>query len=877
MSNVETNVEVPRQDMPDQPPKGTLTKFRTVLTVMVGLLFFALALHFIRRELGDYSISAVIDSVRNIPVQSLIFSLIAMVISFAGISCYDYLALKYIEKDIPLRKTAFASFCAYSISNTLGLSVLTGNAVRYRLYSSWGLGALDVAVIAFVTTAFLFMSGLFVTAVGLILDNDLFDRVFGIPAALAIVIGIVILLGVIGGIAAFVTGPEKRVIRKITVERPPKGRAILQMGVGIVDWIAAAAVLYFLLPVSPDFLFWTFVPVFITAHYLGAMSGLPGGIGVFEAVMLLLVPGGNMVDVAGALVAYRAIYYILPLILSAIMLTGHQALQSKKTLLKGRDRATDFLEVIAPTLYAVLTFVVGAVMLISAATPGLAADLALVAKFVPMSIMNASHLLASAIGTLLLLAAMGLRRRLYNGWVLTVALFTAGAVFTFLKGGDPLGAILMLVLAVCLYVSKDAFYRKGRISQIRLSLPRLGLLLATITFAVWSGFYAYKSTDYSSSLWWDFTLQADASRFLRAMVIVGAILTVYVLWRLLAPPPALKTIDRSDAFLQKVREIILNSEGAGAEVNLALLGDKQFLFSESGKSFIMYGVKGRNWVAMGEPVGLMSERKELLWQFRQLADLWDAWPSFYSVRSDNLADFVDLGLTVQKIGELALVPIEGFTLEGPKRAKFRHARNKGVREGMSFEVVQLAETSPEMLEVEAVSDDWLRDHQGKEKGFSLGRFDAKVLSQQPIALIRREGKIIAFANLWTTPQKSEVSLDLMRYKNIGVNGIMDFLFAEIMVWASAEGYSYFSLGLAPLSGLEAHKLAPLMSKLGAMIFKYGGKIYGFEGLRAFKEKFSPEWEPVYLAAPSQLVMPQALGNLALLSSGGVLGLLQRES
>ena len=435
----------------------------------------------------------------------------------------------------------------------------------------------------------------------------------------------------------------------------------------------------------------------------------------------------------------------------------------------------------------------------------------------------------------------------------------------------------MIGLTGCLYLSREAFYRKGRLRELRLSLPRLGVLLGAGGLALWSGFYAYRNKDYSNDLWWTFALQEDASRFLRAAALVGAMLLVYFLWRLLQPAPAESRPNLSEDVLEKVRAAIAGAEDSTPEANLALIGDKQFLFSDSGQSFIMYGVVGRNWVAMGEPVGLESERKELMWKFRHLADLWDAWPSFYSIRGRHLTDFIDLGLTVQKIGELALVPIEGYTLEGSSKSRFRQTRNRAIRDGCTFEVIYPAADSPEMDRLEIISREWLKAHHGKEKGFSLGRFDRKILDGAPIAIVRKEEQIVAFANLWMTPDKSEVSLDLMRHIDVGVNGLMDFLFAEMMLWGGAQGYQYFSLGLAPLSGLEAHKLAPLMSKIGAMIFKHGGRFYSFAGLRAFKEKFNPEWHPVYLAAPSQLVIPKALGNLTLLNSGGILGLIQREA
>jgi len=869
-------VDVLRPETPGKPAGKLKLSWRTLAIVCLGLLMFGLALTFIRHELKAYSLAKIVESLRTISYGSIGLAIAATLVSFTAISLYDYLALRYTEKKIPLRKTVFASFSAYAISNTIGMSALTGNAVRYRLYSSWGLNALDVAVIAFVTAFFLLISGLSLASFGLLTDKSLFESVFHLPAWVTPVLGIVTGAIVIGGLAFLLTGPETRTVKKITIKKPKAGMALIQWAVGIIDWIATAAVLYFLLPHGPEFSFLTFVPIFVAAHYIGAASGLPGGIGVFEAIFLLMVPAGDEVAVAAGLVAYRVVYYLLPLGISVVMLTVHQAMHSKDELKVGGERATDFLESIAPILYATLAFITGAVMLISAATPNLVEHMDFALRFVPNIALEASHLIASAVGTLLLLTALGLRRRLHNAWRLAVILFVLGAVFTFTKGGDLRGSILMLGLAGCLYISKDAFYRKGKLSQMRLSLPRLGALLGTVGLAIWSGLYAYRHKAYSEELWWNFGVNADASRFLRAAVIVGAILLIYFIWRLLAPAPAIYDPEDSETVLAQVKDIISKAEGATAEANLALIGDKQFIFSDSGQSFIMYGVKGRNWVAMGEPVGLESERKDLMWKFRQLADTWDAWPSFYSVRGEHLTDFVDLGLTVQKIGEMALVPIEGYTLEGSSRSKFRQARNKAIREGCSFEIINPAFGSEDMANLQSVSDDWMRDHQGKEKGFSLGRFDANVLADQPIAVVKKEGKIIAFANLWMTPDKNELSLDLMRYTDVKINGLMDYLFAEIMLWGSAQGYKYFSLGMAPLSGLEAHKLAPLMSKLGAMVFKYGGKIYGFEGLRSFKEKFDPEWEPVYLAAPSQMVMPQALGNLALLSSGGVLGLLQRE-
>jgi phosphatidylglycerol lysyltransferase len=850
-------------------------RWRTALTVGIALVMLAAAVWFIQRELDQTSFAALVPSLKLIQPQAIILAISATVLSYLAISISDYLALTYTDKRLAFRQTAFASACAYAVSNTLGFSAITGNAVRYRLYSTWGLCTLDVAIIAVVTGFVMVMSGLTLSGLGLLLEAELFQPVFHIPTLVAQILGVVALASVICGLVYVTSGPETRLIRQVTVKRPTRRLVGLQWGTGLCDWMLSATVLYALLPSGLQLSLIAFIPIFVAAHYLGAMSGLPGGVGVFEAIILIILPSSLTSEVAAALIAYRAIYYLLPLVLAIITLAIRQAFRSRESLATGGAKATDFAEAIAPTLYSLMTFITGGVMLFSATTPQLAYYFGIVSQYLPAALIEVSHLFASAVGTLLLITAIGLRRRLRNAWVVAISLFVIGAIFTATKGGDPKGSGLMIVLALCLYVSRDAFYRKGHLSQARLSFGRLGAILAVAGFALWTGFYAFRNKAYTQELWWQFGLQDDASRFLRAAALVGAILLVFFIWRLIQPAPRPHQPDSTDDVLVKVKAAIAGADNPVSGSNLALIGDKAFLFSPSGQSFIMYGIKGRNWIAMGEPVGLESERKDLMWSFRQLADNWDAWPSFYAIRGENLTDFVDLGLTVQKIGELALVPIKGYTLEGPEKSRRRQVRNRAIRDGCSFEMLYPTIGSPEMARLAAISDQWMQDHQGKEKSFSLGFFDEAALDGRPVGVVRKDDEIIAFANLWETPDKSELSLDLMRYVDAGVNGLMDYLMTEIILWASAEGYDYFSLGLAPLSGIDGHRLAPLMSKIGRLIFKYGGRIYSFEGLRAYKQKFNPDWVPVYLAAPSQMAMPQALGNLALLSSGGVLGLIQR--
>ncbi len=142
-------------------------------------------------------------------------------------------------------------------------------------------------------------------------------------------------------------------------------------------------------------------------------------------------------------------------------------------------------------------------------------------------------------------------------------------------------------------------------------------------------------------------------------------------------------------------------------------------------------------------------------------------------------------------------------------------------------------------------------------------------------IVRKADKIVAFANLWIGTEKEELSPDLMRHLPEAPHDIMEYLFVQLMLWGKQEGYRWFNLGMAPFSGLETRALAPLWNRLGAFVFRHGEHFYNFQGLRQYKEKFDPEWEPRYLASPAGLALPRVLTNLASLISGGLTGVLTK--
>lgn len=525
---------------------------------------------------------------------------------------------------------------------------------------------------------------------------------------------------------------------------------------------------------------------------------------------------------------------------------------------------------LTPQLFAVLGFAAGALMLTSAVTPEIDVRLRQLTGVVSPVLIDLSHFVASIAGFMLLLLSAGLWRRRRGAYWAALATLGVGAVFSILKGLDWEEAADLAVVAALLAPCRSAFNRRSRLSE-PLRPGWLLLLVAVVAAMLWLGFFAYRDVTYTDELWWRFLVDRQASGFLRAGLVL-AILTLVVAGRsLLGSPGAHNHGPAGPEALARARAALNQAEAANPETWLALLGDKALLFSPSGRSFLAYRVRGRRWIAMGEPAGLASERLDLLWAFAEMADSHGGAPVFYSVGEAMLGDLATLGLAVRKVGETAVIALDAFSLEGRSKQNLRTAVNRAEREGATFVVLPPGGASTVIAELKAVSDAWLAQHPGGEKAFSLGRFDPAYLDLSPLAVARVEGRIVAFANLLVAGESA--AIDLMRHRPDAPAGIMDYLFVRCAEWARESGLGALDLGMAPLSGLEDRRLAPVFARVGALVFEEGGALYGFQGLRGYKAKFAPEWRPRFIAAPASTPLALALLDVALLTSGGWRGLL----
>jgi len=496
----------------------------------------------------------------------------------------------------------------------------------------------------------------------------------------------------------------------------------------------------------------------------------------------------------------------------------------------------------------------------------MAARLSWLKQVVPLPVLEISHFLGSMAGMGLLILASGLRRRLDMAYFLTVILLVAGSIFSLLKGLDYEEAAWLVILLLVLLASRREFYRRTSLLAEPFTTTWLAAVFIVFCGSIGLGLFAYRHQGYSHELWWQFALRGDAPRFMRASVGAVVVICFFTLARLFRTyQPGLSLPGKEASGLART----IAFKAADTRAYLALLGDKSLLFSSSRNSFLMFGTKGRSWIAMGDPVGDDKETIELIWQFKDLAEEYDGWPVFYEVGPENLSRYIDLGMTVLKIGEEGRVNLAEFSLAGSRNKGIRYIHRRLSSEGYSFEIIPPEGVAHILPELKSISDEWLDSKKAGEKGFSLGFFNEEYLRYFPVAVVRFQGRSLAFANLWPGDGKKELSIDLMRHCNDAPRGIMDFIFTEIILWGKNQGYQWFSLGMVPLAGLEPGKAASLWSNIGTFVYRHGEHFYNFKGLRNYKDKFAPLWQPRYLVSPGVLQLPAVFANLATLIGGGL--------
>lgn len=846
-------------------------KFWRYLGPLTGLLLFVAAVWVLHRELRNYTYHDLVKQLQAVGWHKLTLAGLFTVLSYGVLTWYDSLAFRYLKNPMPYRKIAFGSFLGYVFSHNIGLSVIGAGAARLRVYSAWGISPLDIGkIVVFCSLTFWLGFGLMGSIVFLV-------RPLEVPVPLqpylpfthAWPLGLVLAGLTATYLLVVLTRTKPFSIRGWQMAVPARRMTLVQLGLSMLDWLLFGNVLYILLPEGHNLPFGQFMCVFLLAEAAALASHVPGGIGVLDAVVLVLLPPTISKEaVLASLLAYRGIYYFIPLIVGTAMLAAHEVLQ-RKEYIKREGVAGQWGPLAIPNLLTIAVFIAGALMVVSAAIPDSRESLRwLRGQFGYLD--QVAHFLSSLVGMGLMVMARGLQRRLSRAYYVVLALLALEILFSLAKGLGYFEAGLLGVVLIALLPARAMFYRKASLGSQWMPPAWIVSILIVLVASIGVGMFTFRLKPDNWNEWIARIFQLDfhgrqSSRFLRTMAGTVALAFFIALARLMRPARHAHKLPQKED-LSKAERVI--DRCGQSEACMALHADKELLFSASGDTFLQFAKRQQSWVSMGEPVGRSDEKRELSWQFRELSESHGGLTVFYGVDQDNQSLYLELGLSLFKVGQEAILPLDRFALEDPARRELRGIQEDFRGRGFALDIVQ-PHASPELMaQLRQLCRQWQDPslESSEESGGEVAHFDESYLGRFPLALIYQNGAIAAFANLWLTRNKEEAAIDMIYCPRRHPQGLIDYLFVEVAQWAAEQRYQRFNLGMAPMSQQEKDHLEPLWAQLSDSVFRHGEHFYDFQSLRRHKEKFAPQWKDKYVACPSGQALSPVLNDVAAIIS-----------
>ncbi len=621
------------------------------LPALLGVVLLVGAVYVVQHEFHHLKLADIQRALADIPNHALALSFGCTLLSYGVLTFYDRLGTIYAGRKVLYRRVAFASFCAYALSHNLGFSAVSGAAVRYRLYSHWGLSPLQIAkVVGFCSLTF----GLG----GLVLGGSiLFFEPHSIPFFGTLLPGWALWLigagmwGLVGAyiVVSRVVGTVKFRGNEFTL--PDWRMALIQVLVASLDVAFTAAIFYALLPPASGLTYLHFLAVYLASYTAGLVANLPGGLGVFDTAMLLgLDPYLTPPQILGAILIFRLFYYVIPLFLAGTMFAGNEILLRGSSLLQGGAITR---RVQSLTRMSEPDFAVGAATGAVAMCGALLLSLGLLdaqpdfswidPDFADMAA-NAGPFVPSLIGAALMVLAIGLSQRVMLAWGATLALLLVAAGFTAAQGDDLWIPAVLVLAALLVAPFRDAFYRHARLLSGPLHsdvlLPLLALAVCTAALAA----FEPQVRQLTENSWWAIVLSPDVPNSLRIVMAVAVLLALLALWRLIRPGHV--------TWLPWASEGQQRYAAMGAQPIPAADG---IVLGETGRSGIPFRRVGQVMLGLGDPVGSPADRISAIWRLRDLAAqegldaaVWRAGPGLLKVYSD-------LGLTALPLGRDGLL------------------------------------------------------------------------------------------------------------------------------------------------------------------------------------------------------------------------------
>ncbi|MBI2381027.1 MAG: lysylphosphatidylglycerol synthetase family protein [Gammaproteobacteria bacterium] len=513
-----------------------MNRLKYLLGMVISLGLLAAAVGFLYKVANRYRYADIVSHIQSLPLSQVFLAILLTVCSYGLLTVYDKLAVNYVGHPLPYRRVGLASFIGYTFSNNLGFALLTGTSVRYRLYTLWGMNPAQIAQVVLFCSVTFFLGLFFVGGLALVFAMPPLPPDLALPDWVRQILDWVGLIAVATGIA-YLALPffwkKPLSFKGISLPVPTFRLSFAQLLVAGLDWVAASAVFYALLPPVDGLSYWNVLTIFMAGNILGVMAHVPGGIGVFESVAtFLLAPFLAPPQILGSLIAYRAVYYILPFVLALTAFAGYELLQKLHWLRRVNPDSDHWAHSTMPAILSAASFASGVLLLISCVTPTVPWRLDWLEGVLPLPGLEAVHLGATAVAFGLVICARGLMRHQRRAWAWAWRLLPAGIFLALAKGLDYEEALFMTLAFAALWVAKDDFQRRGSLLTVPYSRAWLVAIAATALASAWLWVLAYRKV-WDPELIYRFAYDTDSARALRSaalLVVLSLVFSAYRFW-----------------------------------------------------------------------------------------------------------------------------------------------------------------------------------------------------------------------------------------------------------------------------------------------------------------------------------------------------------
>lgn len=790
---------------------------------IIKIVFFILIAVIVVKEFGGilktFDLSLFLKYANELSIINILIILVLGIISYIPLSFYDFVLKSRTNMNISNKKLYKFSWIISSISSIAGFGGSTAIFLKSNLYKEY-IEDKDLLLKESSRIAALNFTGFSMVCLVYAILN--IGQKFKFNLSNVIIYGVALYLPclIIYLISKYIKNKDKKyVIDSIKI-----------MLISMLEWITTiiliVAVLMILKAnVSIDKIF----PVFVLAITASILGMTPGGIGTFDVTMLvgLQAVGVSSEKVLLALFLYRVSYYIVPLLIGlglyANDLSKTVTSETKQLLEQITSKISYYILVALIFIASILAIVLPLINYLNINTK-LDINNMIYFKEFPNDI-------CIILGIILLILSRFLLnhkdKSIYKITLTSLVLFTGVAVYLEFDFKE----ILFLVLVIgMLIASRKEFYRHSYIVKRRNIV--ISILITVSSYLIYKLCYFEGKLD---------VVEALLGCTYTALFIVTVVMIIMYYRNIENTISKIKLEDCKDEVLD-----IIEKFGGTPYTHYVYLNDKKIYINKDKDVFFQFEIQENKLFVLGPPIGNKDNLSKAIDEFYNMADSYGYTPVFCGIDNATIPHLHAIGYHFIKVGDDTNVDLENFTLEGRKMKSVRNALSRVEKEGYTFEIVNPPFSNSFLNELKTISDEWLGGK--RELNFTVGKFNKDYLQCSPIAIIKnQDGQIKGFTNLMPMYDNNEtLSIDLMRF-NDKCNGIMDFIFVNLFIYAKENGYKKFNMGLSALSNVGESKNAFLNEKIAQQVYVYGKKIYSFEGLKRFKEKYCTIWEPRYIA------------------------------